>query len=663
MDEHEAILRQDLYYCLSAQDMSKADILFKELKPNDIQLYNRMIKTLLESKLYSMCWEYFDLIRTEGLEPNVFTYSIMVNVCCMENDLEKAKMLWDEVEQNEKLRPDRVLANSFLQTLLSVGKIDEAIQWVQDMKTKEIVPDAVTYNTLISGFIRREQNVEKALTALNQILSQMEKENLEMNAYTYKILMKFSLRLTDPSEAMRYVDRLLKRNIPMDPEVYTSLIEEYSRTKRGKNYRTVIRQCWGFYLELEKKQVPIPIEFFESILHLFVRYGQWPAVFGVLDIINEKHLPMTRNVYSILFQGLANSRSLGSELAVVAKILADEFEDTPIKTNYNIMCSLISVFLQARDLESAEVYLDKMRKLRIRPAMRVYNSFLDYFSDNRYVRDWQTSFEKGMEIWKNMKEEGCIPDLRVYAALLKIFAKSCQWDALDETLAEMKKQKLYPFVVNYNIMLQMCVKGKDPVLIQRAWRYFNQMKEGRVTPTVVTYTTMINACVVQGDFEGGIRLFEEMKKKNVLPNEHTYTSLMHLAKDAGNTELVQEYFDEISKNGLLANTTAYGLLIHAYGKARNLDKVLRILEEMEAKNMSRDLTVFCNLIDAVALCGRTDLIYHYFDEYKHRRRDLDHDAYILIAKALEKSGDMEGAAAMLEMEREREEQEQKHQNL
>ena len=55
----------------------------------------------------------------------------------------------------------------------------------------------------------------------------------------------------------------------------------------------------------------------------------------------------------------------------------------------------------------------------------------------------------------------------------------------------MKQQGLLPNVITYNALISACEKGKQP---ERALELFEAMQQRGVVPNVITYSALISVC-------------------------------------------------------------------------------------------------------------------------------------------------------------------------
>lgn len=642
--------RSTIQMAVTRRRMKLAETLFEELEEKPVDIFNMMLRGYLAAMDTRKCWIYFDRLFESGLRPDLYTYSIMFLVCKTERDFTKARELWKEME-GDGLHPDCVVYNSYMQVFLRTGKHEKAVALLEEMKERGVNPDIVTFNTLISGLARQETNDDQSLQMIDQVIKEMHNSGMEADFSTYKGLFNASLQKGNVMKAVRYANEMMKRDLFKNGEQYAMLINDYAKAKKLSMEKVVSSQCWKLYLHMLDKEMRPNLDIHEALLKVFVSMNYWRNAFALLDFIGEKDMKVSGRMYNALLTGLAKQRSFGSESMVVAKILIEEIHKSAIHLDFYMYSSIITVFLQARDLRAATHYFNAMKASKVGVHKRIYNQFFEYYADSRYITDWQNSFKESMKLLEELREL-VDPDQFSFLSLTRIASRCFEWEALDKLMAEMKERRLVLPASSYGTILSMCAKTKDPANIQRAWKYFNEMKEYKLPINVIGYTTMINTCITSCDMDAALDLLSEMDALNIRPNERTFVSLMNVAAEVGKLDLVHTFFDEMLKRGLQRDITAHCALIQACGKTKQVDKVQEAYEAVRANGMFLMLPAFNALISAAALCERSDLIYTYFDEFRRLKGQLNSNAYAQIAAALEQTGDAEGAAAIQELSKE-----------
>ncbi|KAK4057974.1 hypothetical protein OIO90_001193 [Microbotryomycetes sp. JL221] len=138
----------------TTDDAAVALMMFEEsqrfnVKPN-VYLFNTLISKLSRARRAKQALEYFELMKTFGLQPSSITYGAIINACCKTGDDSSADYLFQEMVSAPGFRPR--------------------------------VPP---YNTMIQFYVSTKPNRERALYYYNQLV----KARVQPTSHTYKLLL------------------------------------------------------------------------------------------------------------------------------------------------------------------------------------------------------------------------------------------------------------------------------------------------------------------------------------------------------------------------------------------------------------------------------------------------------------------------------------------
>ncbi|KAL8031114.1 hypothetical protein ABFX02_13G004900 [Erythranthe guttata] len=163
----------------------------KGVEPN-IATYNFLLAELFNDGRLSTAMELFDKLQAVWRIPNSYTYSVVLRGLCKNGEVERALLLLEELEKKgenlrtsyyntimdgfcrlneleklgviraifrglscKKLEPDVVSYNILIKGCCQHGLMDEAIDLLEEMEGTGLLPDEVTYNNIVRGFLAR----------------------------------------------------------------------------------------------------------------------------------------------------------------------------------------------------------------------------------------------------------------------------------------------------------------------------------------------------------------------------------------------------------------------------------------------------------------------------------------------------------------------------
>jgi len=131
--------------------------------------FNTLIKYNARAGNTSRCFELQGEMKTKGVEASEITFGLLLDACVAGKQLECAKRVFDELCASG-LRLNVVHCTTFLKTLLSAGKLDEAAAVLKEMSVSAGVrPDLISYSTVVKAYADTG-DVKSALRILQDML-------------------------------------------------------------------------------------------------------------------------------------------------------------------------------------------------------------------------------------------------------------------------------------------------------------------------------------------------------------------------------------------------------------------------------------------------------------------------------------------------------------
>ncbi|KAK4370896.1 hypothetical protein RND71_010371 [Anisodus tanguticus] len=195
-------------------------------------------------------WDVYRNMLSFGLCPSVVTYVILIDACCLKDEIFKAKMLYDEMVEIG-IQPNVVIYTTLIRGFCNENKIHEAERIFKKMWEIGVMPNLFTYNTLMDGYSKmadvgrvwgRSQisvynclidgccNSDDMSSAL-EMHSEMEKLGISLDVVTYGTLIKGHCNLGEVDEAERLLLKMDKTGVIVNSVVYNQLIDRYCKDR------------------------------------------------------------------------------------------------------------------------------------------------------------------------------------------------------------------------------------------------------------------------------------------------------------------------------------------------------------------------------------------------------------------------------------------------
>ncbi|XP_072062382.1 pentatricopeptide repeat-containing protein At1g10910, chloroplastic isoform X2 [Arachis hypogaea] len=308
------------------------------------------------------------------------------------NISEHASQLFSWMQENDKLD-----ASSYSHYMRK-GKLDTSLKLFQQMKEDGLVPDVVTYSTLLSGCIKVNDRYPKAL----ELIQELQHNELQMDGVIYGAILAVCASNSKLEEAEYYFNKM--KNEGQAPNVYhySSLLNAYSACGNYKKADMLVKQM--------KSEGLVPNKvILTTLLKVYVKGGLFEKSRESLAELKSLGYAEDEMPYCILMDGLAkagqfeeakltfdemiknNVKSDGYAHSIMisaycraklfreAKQLANDFEATSDKYDIVILNSMLCAFCRAGEMESVMETLRKMDKMAISPDYKTFNILIKYF--------------------------------------------------------------------------------------------------------------------------------------------------------------------------------------------------------------------------------------------------------------------------------------------
>ncbi|KAM7470366.1 hypothetical protein LguiA_008549 [Lonicera macranthoides] len=245
-------------------------------------------------------------------------------------------------------------------------------------------------------------------------------------------------------------------------------------------------------------------------------------------------------------------------------------------------------------------------------VLEIYNSIKDESTRNHVsvcnsvlsclVRNGK--FESSITLFRQMKQDGLVPDIVTYSTLLAGSAKVKNgYSKALELVDELKQNGLQMDDILYGTILCVCASNNQ---LEDAESYFKQMKDEGHSPNVFHYSSLLNAYSLDGDYKKAETILEEMKSAGLVPNKVILTTLLKAYVRGGLFEKSRELLNELQALGYAEDEMAYCLLMDGLTKAGHIREAEAVFEEMKAKNVRTDGYSHSIMISAFCRCGLLD---------------------------------------------------------
>ncbi|CAA0841628.1 Putative pentatricopeptide repeat-containing protein - mitochondrial [Striga hermonthica] len=369
-------------------NISLARKLFDTLPKRGIDSWNAILIGYSRGNHPRQVINMYQSMLLEKVKPDSSTFTVAIKACTTSLDLQSGEKIWENAVESG-YGSDLFVGSSILNLYTKCGKMGEAVSVFDKMSRR----DVVSWGTMITGFAKSGM-AEEAI----DFYRKMREEGLEGDGVVILALIQACANVEDPKVAYSLHAYLIRKCIPMDVVLQTSLMDMYA--KNGK----MGGACSLFRAMSHKNAV--------SWSTLISGYAKNGYARKALELFNEmKTLGFDPDVVSLVSALLACSQLgfllMGREIHGYAARRFDVSRDHVLST------AIIDMYAKCGLLPLANTLFEKMSSKDI----IVWNIMIA--SNGIHGQG-----EKALSIFHRMMETGAKPDHVTFASLLSAMSHS-----------------------------------------------------------------------------------------------------------------------------------------------------------------------------------------------------------------------------------------------
>ena len=200
---------------------------FKYGNPNTIT-FSILMNSCVRNRDIESAMRTLDSMKGAEIAPNVVTYSTLINGYCKVNDIDIAMDIYNHVK-NSGMKLDSVICTTLMFGTAFHGRYDDAFAIYQDIKSNELEMNEYTYTALIYAFSKRGD-----MDTAKELFKRMKEEGFE-TIYSYNALLSGYVATNDPEGAFELVSDMKEKFSELNVGTYNILMELASVEGRVDN--------------------------------------------------------------------------------------------------------------------------------------------------------------------------------------------------------------------------------------------------------------------------------------------------------------------------------------------------------------------------------------------------------------------------------------------
>lgn len=178
---------------------------------------------------------------SQGIPPNIITYSAILKGYCQENRIEEAFSVVEGMMQTTNLRPDEIMYNTLLDGCARQGLYERGMGVFQGMMRSDITPTNFTLSVLVK-LASRSKKLDKAFELCQEISS---KYRFRLNVHVYDNLMNACITNKDVNRALGVLETMLSERVRPDTRGYTLMLRAFIGVGQADDVSGLLRAAIG----------------------------------------------------------------------------------------------------------------------------------------------------------------------------------------------------------------------------------------------------------------------------------------------------------------------------------------------------------------------------------------------------------------------------------
>lgn len=186
----------------------------------DTKIYNIILRGWFKIGWWRKCREFWEEMDKRGVEKDLHSYSIYMDIQCKSGKPWKAVKLFKEMK-SKGIKLDVVAYNTIIRAIGISEGVDVSVKLYREMIELGFEPNVVTCNTVLKLFCENGRYKEAY-----KFFNEMSKKGCEPNVKTYHCFFGY---LQKPGEILKLFDKMIESGIRPTMDTYVMLMRKFGR--------------------------------------------------------------------------------------------------------------------------------------------------------------------------------------------------------------------------------------------------------------------------------------------------------------------------------------------------------------------------------------------------------------------------------------------------
>lgn len=285
----------DLVETVSALSASQRLGIVDKIEKNggfqSINIFNDLLMALVREDEFELALKLSSNSSAYGLNPDKYTYTVLMSCYCKKNDPMEAKCVLDHMLE-KRFQPNVATFTTLINSFCKNGRLQKAFEVFDIMLSIGCEPTINTYNCLLKGLCYVGK-VEEAY----ELLANIKKSSMKPDIYTYTAVMNGFCKVGRSDEAMELLEEAVEIGLIPNVVTYNTLFNGYF--KEGRPLDGI-----GLLQRMKEKHCGPDHVIYGTLVHGLLKWGETPAALQIYKEMMETGFELDDRMMNALLRAL-----------------------------------------------------------------------------------------------------------------------------------------------------------------------------------------------------------------------------------------------------------------------------------------------------------------------------------------------------------------------
>jgi pentatricopeptide repeat protein len=546
--------------------LEKAHQVLQELPVRNVVSWSTLIAGHAREGQPHEAFDCFEQMQREGLYPDEFTFTSILQACGKIGIAEKGEQIHDEIMSKGLLKKNTMLSTALVDMYAKCGLLSKA----QDVLERLPVRTLVSWSALIAGYVESGR-FHDALDCFDRMQAE---EGFSADAVTYLCILKACGNLQAIEKGKEIHGEIVEGGMLIGNNVIANaLVDMYAKCGELGKARRVIE-------ELSSRDVIS----WSALIAGYAEEGRGLEALDCFGYMKREGLLANEITFISILKACGSMEAINKGKQIYNEIISMGL----LKKSTELGNVLVDMYAKCGDLAIAQRILEE---LPIRNAVAWSALIMGFIKKGPCYQ--------ALECFEKMRGEEIMPDGVTLTCMLKACSSI---GAID------RGQQIHHEIAENNCLRQSVSLGTALVdmyakcgILSKAHEVFEELP----VRNVVSWSALIVGYSAARQADEAVRCFVQMQSEGVMPNGVTFLSVLSACNDAGRLEEAQLYYETMGrKYGVPPMSKHQASMVSLLGRVGHLDNAMSAAVSMPESN---DPSVWVVLLDACRKWGHVKL--------------------------------------------------------